>query len=317
MQPVSLLPEFGPEACRVVSVDEARAMSRRLAVEHAENFTVMSRFIPADRRDDFAAFYAFCRWADDLADEIGDAERSRELLAWWREELARCLAGEPRHPVFVALEPTIKRHELPAAPFEALIAAFESDQEQSSWETWDDLLDYCRGSANPVGRVVLMMLGEPRTDEIFAASDATCTALQLTNHWQDVRRDMIDRGRVYLPGDINPIEDFAGRLRKTIEQGYAPDHDFLRESREVIREAVSRTWKLYKDGTAIFPLIGAESRPLIWLLSAGGQSVLRMIEMWNYESVMQRPVLGRLAKFNLVLSTTVRARCGAFKRVTR
>src|SRR5690606_34206104 len=135
----------------------------------------------------------------DLGDEIGDPQRSLELLAWWRRELQQCFAGSPRHPVFIALESTIQRHALPIQPFDDLITAFEQDQTVTRYDTWEQLIGYCQKSADPVGRLVLMVCGEDRSDENFHLSDAICTALQLTNHWQDVKRDVLDRDRIYIP----------------------------------------------------------------------------------------------------------------------
>src|SRR5262249_40556404 len=154
------------------------------------NFSVLSALVPAGLRDDFATVYSFCRWADDLGDETGDTSRSLALLAWWRRELQQAFAGTPRHPVFLALKPVIDRHSLPIEPFDHLIAAFEQDQTVNRYQTWEQLIGYCRLSADPVGRLVLMVCGEERSRENFALSDAICTALQLTNHWQDVRRDI-------------------------------------------------------------------------------------------------------------------------------
>lgn len=312
---IAQLATYGPDSDRTAAPEEALDSCRALATHRRENFTVLSSLVPVALRDDFAVLYAFCRWSDDLADETGDAERSQELLVWWRAQLVRCEKGESGHPVFVALAPVMARHDLPWSLLHDLLDAFESDQQVTRYETWDDLLGYCRKSANPVGRLVLMMLGEPRTPEVFAASDAICTALQLTNHWQDVRRDLVERDRIYIPRDCNPIEDFAGRLRATIEQGYAPDHEFLDASRKVIKELVDRTWKLYRTGSELFPLISVASRPVCWLLMAGGYSTLHAIERSNYETVLQRPSLSRFARLYLVLTAKLRARTGAFKRV--
>jgi squalene synthase HpnC len=213
---MQLLDRFGPEpqvAAPAVSLDEALAYVRGLASTHYENFSVLSSLVPRELRDDFAAVYAYCRWSDDLADETGadDAARARSeaLLAWWRGELERCFAdpagyGEQpgAHPVFTALAQTVRRHGLPAAPFHHLLDAFVQDQRVTRYQTWDELLGYCRGSANPVGRIVLHLGGYPDTPENaerYAMSDAICTALQLTNFWQDVRRDLLERDRVYMP----------------------------------------------------------------------------------------------------------------------
>jgi len=286
---IGQLDRFGPDRCDTMSVVEARAWCRALAVSHQENFTVLSRFVPEDRRDDFAAVYAYCRWADDLGDETADRERSRSLLQWWRTELDRAYDGHPNHPVFVALLPTIERFELPREPFAHLIDAFVQDQEVSRYRTWDEVTEYCARSADPVGRLVLRLLDGPLDDEALAASDAICTGLQLANHWQDVRRDLLERDRIYLPQELFPIEDFERRLRDSAEQGYAVDQTFLKSYRESLRECVDRTWKRFDVGGALLDRLDRTGRPIVWLFAAGGRHVLHRIEMWNYETCLHRP----------------------------
>lgn len=303
------LGRFGPERCEEMSVAQARAWCVRFARARRENFSVLSSLVPHGSHDDFAALYAFCRWADDLGDEVGSAERSLELLSWWRTELEACFAGSPRHPVFVALRPTIERCALPIKPFDDLIRAFEWDQRRSRWPTWDELLASCRLSADPVGRLVLMILGEPRDDERFAPSDRICTALQLTNHWQDVRRDLLERDRIYLPLEwTESIPDFEARLERTARQGYAPDREFLTAYREVLHRAVERTWTFWEEGEALLERVRAPHRPLIWLFCAGGQHVLRKIEEWSYETCIARPRLGAPRKVALLLRAKWMAR---------
>ncbi len=285
-------------------------MCRRLAGGRYENFSVLSIVVPRELRDDFAALYAFCRWADDLGDEIDDPDRARELLGWWRRELQGCFDGTPRHPVFVALQPTIERHHLPIEPFDDLIRAFEQDQTVTRYDTWKQVLDYCRLSANPVGRLVLMICGEERTEQLFKLSDHICTALQLTNHWQDVARDCLDRDRIYLPRELIDIEDFEDRLHRSAKQGYGVDQAFLGETRSVIRECVERTWPRYEKGVPLLDAVSPRTRPVIWLLSSGGQYVLRQIERWNFETALHRPTLGPGARLSLVLQAWMMARRG-------
>lgn len=280
---------------------EARAWCGRLAREHAENFPVLSALVPTDLRDDFAAVYAFCRWADDLGDESGTPERALELLGWWRRELVACVAGQaPTHPVFTALQGTIRRHTLPDRPFHDLISAFELDQRKDRYERWSELLDYCRLSADPVGRIVLMLLGEPRSEGLFQLSDKVCTALQLTNHWQDIRRDWLERRRIYVPRELNPIADFEDRLDRTVRQGFACDRRFLEESRQLVRSLVERTWPLFDEGRGLLAQIGPVSRPVVRLFIEGGEHVLQAIGRWNWETVLERPRLARTMKVLLV-----------------
>jgi len=195
------LDTFGPQRCEQLTYEQADEYTRRLARTQYENFTVVSWLLPVRLRADFQHVYAFCRWADDLGDETGDTDRSHELLAWWRDELTACYQGDPRHPVFVALAPTIEQHDIPRKPFDDLIDAFVQDQTVTRYDTWDQAIDYCTRSADPVGRLVLYLCGY-RDAQRQQFSDATCTALQLINFWQDVRRDIIERDRVYVPRDI-------------------------------------------------------------------------------------------------------------------
>jgi squalene synthase HpnC len=300
------LERFGPERCETLTADQARSWCRRLAQSHYENFSVLSPLVPPGLRDDFAAFYCFCRWADDLGDEMASSARSLELLAWWRRELQQCFAGEPRHPVFVALLPTIERHDLPIEPFDRLIQAFEQDQSVRRYESWEHLIAYCRLSADPVGRVVLMLLDEPRDHERFDRSDSVCTALQLTNHWQDVSRDILARDRVYIPREMIAsagIREFDERLRASAAQGWGVDRAFLAQSRAVIKACVERTWPLFERGESLLDVLQPRHRALIWLFIAGGEHVLRSIELWNYETALHRPRLGRLTKLRLIART--------------
>jgi len=302
---IEQLRRWGPERCEPVTRDEAVAFCRRLARRRRENFSVLSLLVPDAAADDFASVYAFCRWADDLGDEIGEADggqaRSRELLAWWRDELGTCWSGTPRHPVMIALAETVARHDLPRQPFDDLISAFVRDQDQDRYRTWDELLDYCRLSANPVGRIVLMLLGEPRREELFAPSDAICTALQLTNHWQDIRRDRVERNRVYIPTELNPIEDFERRLEISTARGWASDPEFLIQSRQLVCSLVERTWPLYARGRDLLSLVQPPHRGLIWLFSAGGEHVLDSIAAWNYETVLHRPRVSTPIRLWLVM----------------
>ena len=160
-----------------LSPAESRRYCRRLARRHYENFAVLSLFLPRRLRQHVANVYAYCRWADDLADEIGDLQRSLELLDWWEAQIGDCYQGRAAHPVFTALSETIQKFHIPAEPFRDLLVAFRQDQRQTRYETAEDLLEYCRHSANPVGRLVLS-LGECRDAEMDRLSDAICSGLQ-------------------------------------------------------------------------------------------------------------------------------------------
>ena len=182
------------------SIAEAEAYTRWLATSHYENFHVVSFLLPRRLHQDFYNVYAYCRWADDLGDEMGDTHESLRLLEWWRVELTRMYAGEVQHPVFVALRETVRRHSIPERPFADLIRAFIQDQTVTRYKSWDEVLDYCVYSANPVGHLVLYLCGYSDTER-QRLSDLTCTALQLANFWQDVSVD-IEKDRVYMPLDV-------------------------------------------------------------------------------------------------------------------
>src|ERR1700719_377243 len=181
------------------TVAEAERYTRWLATHHYENFNVVSWLLPKELHQDFYNLYAYCRWADDLGDEIPETARALELLDWWEIELNACYGGHPSHAVFVALQETIVAKDIPQQPFADLLHAFRQDQTVQRYDTWDAILDYCIYSANPVGRLVLYLCGY-RDEERQRLSDATCTALQLANFWQDVSRDL-EKGRIYIPLD--------------------------------------------------------------------------------------------------------------------
>src|SRR6195256_5455050 len=176
---------------------EAREYCRRLARSHYENFSVASWFLPKRLRQQFFNVYSYCRISDGLGHEVGDGAASLQLLGEWEAELNACYDGYPRHPVFVALAETVREFEIPKHEFADLLTAFRQDQHIPRYQTFNDLLAYCRYSANPVGHLVLYLCGykDPQRQQL---SDFTCTALQLANFWQDVTVDYA-KGRVYLP----------------------------------------------------------------------------------------------------------------------
>lgn len=307
---------FGPERCDPLSLEQATDYTRRLTRTHYENFTVVSWFLPKRLRDDFANVYAFCRWADDLGDEIGDPRKALELLGWWREELRRCYDGRPRHPVFIALEPTIHKHDIPMQPFDDLIRAFEQDQEVHRYPTWEQVIDYCTRSADPVGRLVLYMAGY-RDAERQLLSDKTCTALQLANFWQDVRRDILERDRVYVPSEVASrhglsIEQMVDAVKRDAAPGSAPscaacptDSVAISALRPAytatIRELVDRTKPLFSEGQALLPLLDPDVRLDVKLFTMGGEAILQLIERQRYDTLTRRPSLGKVGKATLML----------------
>jgi squalene synthase HpnC len=282
---------FGPRS-RARRLDPAQAQSycTRLARTHYENFSVASVLLPRPLLRYFHAVYAYCRWADDLADESTGGSEALELLAWWRQELLACYAGKPRHPVMMALAPTIQRFEIPPEPFLDLLRAFEQDQRIQRYDNYEQLLGYCRNSANPVGRLVLYLC-EAFDVENAALSDHICTALQLTNFWQDVARDFAI-GRVYLP------EEDRRRF------GYGDDA--LEAQRynaafvDLMRFEVERTRQLFRAGLPLVERVRAEVRADIELFAGGGLAVLRKIEQLQYNVWQTRPALSKWDKAALL-----------------
>jgi squalene synthase HpnC len=308
------LDTFGPQHCKRLTYEQATDYTRRLAEAQYENFTVVSWLLPKRLRRDFRHVYAFCRWADDLGDETGDPQRSLELLDWWRTELDACYANQPRHPVFVALRHTIDKHDIPRKPFDDLIDAFVQDQTVTQYKTWDQVLDYCTRSADPVGRLVLYMCGY-RDAERQQLSDATCTALQLANFWQDVRRDILERDRVYIPQDVARRHDLDIGLMVTAVKAddastpvcgscatvpSAGMHALLPAYRATVRELVQRTWPLFERGRDLWPMVARDVRTDIKLFTLGGESIMKMIRRNNYNTLTHRPKLSKAAKLALM-----------------
>jgi squalene synthase HpnC len=283
--------EFLKQAPREWTSEEAAAYTRWLATHHYENFHVVSFLLPKRLHQDFYNVYAFCRWADDLGDEIGDTAESLRLLAWWREELDAMYAGRASHPVFVALRDTAARHDLPSEPFQDLIRAFVQDQTVTRYRTWDELFAYCRWSANPVGRLVLYLCGY-RDIERQRLSDATCTALQLANFWQDVSRDLAI-GRLYLPAEL--LEKHGADLNDTPPFAAA------------MREACGVARKLFEEGLPLARMVDRRLAIDIELFSRGGMRILDKIEGQGFRVIGRRPHIGKLERAWLLLRTAAGA----------
>jgi squalene synthase HpnC len=270
----------------------AQAVTRKLAHQHYENFSVISWFVPRELRQDFCNIYAFCRMADDAADEQTDTQTALNLLGRMREYTLACFAGQSETALFSALSDTIRRHELPKQPFLDLIDAFEQDQRVTRYETYPQLLDYCRRSANPVGRLVLNLFGY-KDEKLMRLSDQTCTALQLTNFWQDVRRDYQDRNRIYIPK--HTMKQF-GVSEDQIRDGRCDDC-----YRAVIRHEVERTERLFAAGDGLVPLLDKRYRRQIALFSRGGRAILQAIRGRNFDTLTSRPSLSYWKKTRLAL----------------
>ncbi len=282
---------------RAYTKPEAERYTRWLATQHYENFHVVTFLLPKRLHQDFYNVYSFCRWADDLGDEIGDPAESLRLLAWWRKELQAMYAGELRHPVFVALEGTARKHDLPIELFSDLISAFEQDQTTTRYRNWDQLFAYCQCSANPVGRLVLRLCGYAGAERDHL-SDKTCTALQLANFWQDVTVDF-EKDRVYLPLEI------LARHGYTIDELAARKYNPAFQA--VMRDAVDVARKLFLEG---LPLIKTVDRRLAFdleLFSRGGMLVLDKIERQDYNVLSHRPTISKFERIQLLLGAVAQA----------
>ncbi len=291
------LARWGPDAPpRIVGPAEARAYCRRFTQAHSENFSVTTLFLPRRLLPHFHAVYAFCRWADDLGDETGGGSRALALLRWWREELLRCYGGRPRHPVFVALRDTIRRFRIPPQPFLDLLFAFEQDQLVKRYATYEQLLDYCRHSANPVGHLVLYLF-ECYDAQRAALADHICTALQLTNFWQDVARDFAI-GRVYLPEE--DCRRFGYRESDLNARRY--NRAFVR----LMHFEVERARDLFYRGLPLVDRVPDEVRVDVELFARGGLAVLGKIERLGYNVWHRRPTLAKWEKAALLAATVWR-----------
>jgi squalene synthase HpnC len=272
------------------SLEAAREYCRRLASSHYENFSVATWFLPKRLRQHFYNLYAYCRISDDLGDEVGDPAASLALLDQWQTELDGCYAGTPKHPVFVALAETVKAFEIPKHEFSDLLTAFRQDQTITRYATFQDLLGYCKNSANPVGHLVLYICGY-HDGERQKLSDFTCTALQLANFWQDVSVDY-QKGRIYLP--LEDLRRFAVS-ESDIAAGRNTD-TFV----EMMKFEVQRAREWFRQG---LPLIQKVDRALatdIELFSRGGQEILNAVEQQGYAVLGRRPVISRSRKLSLV-----------------
>ncbi len=277
-------------------IEESLRYTRWLATHHYENFQVVSFLLPKRLHQDFYNVYSFCRWADDLGDEIGDVAESLRLLAWWRTELQAMYAGSASHPVFVALKDTAARHALPIHLFDDLIKAFEQDQTVTRYRDFEHLFEYCRYSANPVGRLVLGLCGyhDAARQEL---SDATCTALQLANFWQDVTVDF-EKDRVYLPLDLlerhsYPLERLA---RRKFDGGF----------RAAMKEAVDVARELFLKGLPLADRVDRRLAIDLELFSRGGMRVLEKIERQDYNVLAARPAVSKVERIGLLLGALTR-----------
>ena len=280
----------------VYTLDEAQTYTRWLATHHYENFQVVSWLLPKRLHQDFYNVYAYCRWADDLGDEMGDTVESLRLLAWWRQGLEAMYAGKATHPVFVALRGTVERYSIPPQPFEDLIQAFEKDQRVTRYRDWEELFAYCRQSADPVGRLVLHLCGYSDAER-QRLSDATCTALQLANFWQDVMLDW-EKGRVYIPLEV--LERHGASVADIEARRATPN--FM----AAMHEVAARARALFREGLPLAEMVDRRLALDIELFSRGGMRILDKIESQNYDVLSRRPAISKSERVWILLGTLAR-----------
>lgn len=270
--------------------EAARLYTHWLATHHYENFNVVSWLLPKNLHQHFYNLYAYCRWADDLGDEIPQRDRALELLDWWERELQDCYDGRPSHPVFVALRETILAKDIPQLPFADLLKAFRQDQIMRRYSTWDSMIGYCVYSANPVGRLVLYLCGY-RDEERQRLSDATCTALQLANFWQDVSRDL-EKGRIYIPLDLAAAHGVSEEdiVQRRFSDRYAA----------LMKDLIARTRTLFAEGAPLSKMVDRRLSVDLEMFTRGGLAVLNAIESIGYDTLHRRPAISKFTQARLL-----------------
>lgn len=279
------------------SLEEAQAWCRHLASTHYENFHVATWFLPRKVRPHFESIYAYCRVADDLGDEVDDPAIAMRLLDAWGSMLDECYdtPGRSLHPVFVALQETVRECGVPRELFADLLVAFRMDQVKTEYNTWDELMEYSHYSANPVGRLVLWVCGY-KEESLALLSDKVCTALQLANFWQDVTEDA-DRGRRYIPAEA--MERFD------VEHGQIEGRVFTPEFGAMIQSLVGRTREMLHEGGVISTRVDKELAVTLDLFRKGGDAILDGITEVNFDVLRGRPVVSKTKKMGLLAGALI------------
>ena len=301
-----------------IGLDDAYRFCAQSARSHYENFNVGGWITPRDKLPHVHAIYAWCRMVDDLGDEVNPeqeptqsvsdgridstvSQHRLDRLDWWESELDLVYSGQPTHPVNVAIQHTVARFEIPKDPFRRLIHANRLDQGAGRFATLNDVLDYCTYSANPVGHLYLYLFGYSDTERQRLA-DNTCTALQLTNFWQDVSRDYHERGRIYLPQ-----QDMArfGATESDIASGHASN-----EFRALLSHECEYARQLFRDGAPLVDSLEPDARLPVALFTRGGVAILDAIHKQSYDVLTARPSLSKSKKARLLASALLRSKMG-------
>ncbi|MCH1440720.1 MAG: squalene synthase HpnC [Rubripirellula sp.] len=274
-----------------LTLRQSRAFTRKLATSHYENFLVASILLPRTLRQPFYDVYAFCRTADDLADESPNSEEALRGLERFQHQLDATFKGSPQEPLFIALEATIRHYQIPKQPFDDLLAAFRQDQHRNRYESIEELIAYCQRSANPVGRIVLH-LGDSYTAENCVLSDHICTGLQLVNFWQDVARDFA-MDRIYLP--------------QTLMREFGVGEEMFKKSttaeplRRLLAHECDRAEEMFRTGLPLAKKVKPWLANDVKLFAHGGLQTLRAIRKIEFDVLGSRPTVGKLQQFGLVL----------------
>ncbi len=308
-----------PAAAEPVPLGEAYQYCETLARGHYENFNVGGWITPKDKLPHVYAIYAWCRMVDDLGDEslppipVATPEDAGKpdgaitahrlsQLAWWQEELDAIYSGQPTHPISIAVQHTVAAFEIPPEPFHRLIKANMMDQGSGRFDTLDDVLEYCRYSANPVGHLYLHLFGyADRRRQLLA--DHTCTALQLTNFWQDVNRDYHDRGRIYLPA--------SDMKRFGVGESDIANDSANSEFRALMRYECDIAMRMFRQGAPLVDALDKGARLPVALFTRGGVAVLHAIRRQRYDVLTRRPALSKRQKAWLLGSAWLGNKLGA------
>ena len=284
-------PDNPPSAC---DLPFALQHCRSIARSHYENFTVVSCFLPRALKQDFYNFYAYCRWSDDIADEV-EPHRRLPLLNWWQQQLSLCYSGRPGHPVMLALQQTIQRHQIQVETLEDLLSAFRQDQSKLRYGDQAELLDYCRRSANPVGRVILKF-AKADSPKNIQLSDLICTGLQLANFCQDMARDAANN-RIYAPRDL--------WARHGVTEAMILDRKCTPELQSLLADWVQVSRQFFRNGRSLVESVPKWLAVDVDLFLRGGSGILNAIEAQRYDVWTSRPTLSKFAKFRLLCQSLV------------
>ena len=283
-------------ARRTWTVPRAFQFCEHLAHDHYENFPVASLLVPREKRPHVCAIYSFARIADNYADEPGLTPAERvDSITEWEEQLIDAYRGHARHPVFVALRETVDHFEIPVELFQRLLKAFRSDVTTHRYESFEDVLEYCENSANPIGRLMLLLFNY-RSETSMEFSDSICTALQLANFWQDVAIDL-KKDRVYIP--LDDIREF----------GYSEEELLGLQCSQAFKDLmcyqVERTEQMFQEGKPLLSDVGSDLRMELKLTWKGGMWILKKIEQQDYDVLARRPSLSLLDKTSILFSSLV------------